>query len=167
MKEVGQWCTADFAVKAVACLLLTIQFQIDARAEQPQPPPADAKPAHPHTFSALPDLDSAKIGDARVSPTPGSADADLSSDLPMPLGPATGSVDAKNLERGSGEFVAAPVPFLKPTFGWGVGVGAGYIYQPLPDQSNAPPWITGLGAFYTENESWGIGGAHKMNIAND
>ncbi len=134
--------------------------------EEPQSQPAQSKPANAFKLPELPDLDAAKIGNARVSPPPGSAGADLSTDLPVPFGPASGG-GGKISEGSNGEWIAAPIPFLKPTFGWGVAIGAAYIYQPLQDQTNAPPWITGIGGFYSANGSWGIGAGHKMNLGED
>lgn len=113
-----------------------------------------------------PDLDSLKIGIARVVPPPGDATVDLSPDLPMPLGPASGA-GGKSSGDGQAEWIAAPIPFLKPTFGWGVAGAVGCIYQPMSSQSNAPPWISGVGGFYTQNQSWGLGGGHKMNLNDD
>jgi len=114
----------------------------------------------------LPDLDSVRIGTVSVTPPPGDATADLAPDLPMPLGPAA-SPGGSAANNGKAEWIAAPIPFLKPTFGWGVAGAVGCIYQPLPDQSAAPPWISGVGGFYTQNKSWGLGAGHKMNLDGD
>lgn len=70
-------------------------------------------------------------------------------------------------EGQKGEIVAAPVPSLNPTFGWGLGVVAMYVYQPLEAQKETPPWTTGVAGAYTENRSWGALGFHKMNLEQD
>jgi hypothetical protein len=63
--------------------------------------------------------------------------------------------------------VAAPIPFLSPSIGFGVGLGAAYIYNPPFAEINAPPWVTGAGGFYSDNASWGGGVAHKINLSKD
>ena len=114
----------------------------------------------------LPDSDAAKVGSLCLTPPPGNITADLSPNLPMSLSPASSDI-GRNSEDDKAEWLVAPVPFLKPTFGWGVGLAAGCIYQPLRDQVDAPAWVSGVGGFYTQNKSWGIGGGHKMNLDHD
>jgi outer membrane protein assembly factor BamA len=65
------------------------------------------------------------------------------------------------------EFVAAPIPFFSPSIGFGLGVGAAYLYNPPFAGTNSPPWTTGAGGFYSDNGSWGAGAAHKMNWKED
>lgn len=109
----------------------------------------------------LPDLDAARVGNVHLLPPPGDATAELTPVLPMPLGPASGGASGK------GEWLVAPIPFLKPTFGWGVALAAGCIYRPAGAESTAPAWVSGVAGFYTQNRSWGLGGGHKMNLDDD
>jgi hypothetical protein len=83
---------------------------------------------------------------------------DLNASRAQPAGGAGDDAD---------EWVVAPIPFLKPAFGWGLGIGVAYLYHPNWAGSNAPPWETGAGVFYTENESWGGAAAHRMNWNED
>jgi Omp85 superfamily domain len=65
------------------------------------------------------------------------------------------------------EWVAAPVPFINPLLGLGLAGGVAYIYHP-PDADKAlPPWMTGVGMFYSENKSWGVVLGHRMNLRQD
>jgi Omp85 superfamily domain len=84
----------------------------------------------------------------------------------VPANPASSDMPTGKKEQ-KGEIIAAPIPSLNPTFGWGLGVVTMYVYQPLEDQKDAPPWTTGLAGAYTENGSWGALGFHKMNLEQD
>jgi len=82
--------------------------------------------------------------------------------LPMSVAsPAGGASSNKN------EWVAAPLPSLNPTFGFGLALGAGYLYRPAWAGTNSPPWVTGAGGYYAQNGSWAAGAAHKMNWDED
>jgi len=117
-------------------------------------------------------LDDVTVRGVRVSPSiSGSSDvggqglgsldapgSTFSASVPLPAG---GESSNKN------EFVAAPIPSFSPTFGFGLALGAGYIYRPPGVGTNSQPWVTGGGGFYSDNGSWGAGAAHKMNWNED
>ena len=119
----------------------------------------------PSSGLKLPDLDSLKVGGVRIGVAPVDASA-ASGGLPFDVSNTSAPVSTPSLAL-RGEFVAAPVPFLSPTFGFGMAGGVGYIYHPSGQDTNSPPWVTGAGAFYAENGSWGGGLGHKMNLAQD
>jgi hypothetical protein len=78
------------------------------------------------------------------------------------------SAATANLKKGKeNEWVIAPLPSRNPTFGWTLGVPVCRLYRPTGVADDAPAWVTGVGGFYAENESWGIGAFHKMNLSND
>jgi outer membrane protein assembly factor BamA len=91
----------------------------------------------------------------------------VSLDAPGSTFSASVTLPAGGTSSNKGEFVAAPIPFLSPAIGFGIGLGAAYIYSPPFAGTNAPPWITGIGGFYSDNGSWGAGAAHKMNWNED
>lgn len=154
-----------FQTPAIAAAFFAFGLLFCATAGWSQIPAEAQSRTNSIKLPSLPELDGAKIGPARVSPSAAGVDTDVGSDLPLPLGPA--SVASGGSQSENGEWVIAPIPFRNASFGWGIGLGAGYIYQPLQDQTNAPPWVSGIGAFYTENGTWGVGGAHKMNLDGD
>ena len=160
----GSWLRILIAASAWGLFAISL---VPASAADGQSPLSGSLSTNLNRLADVTDLDNIELGKGRVTPVPGSAEANLGSDLPVPLGPASVAPGGKPSDNKTGEWIVAPIPFLNPTFGWGIGLGAGYIYQPLSEQSNAPPWITGMGGFYTQNESWGIGGAHKMNFGDD
>ena len=113
----------------------------------------------------LPDLDSLKVGGVRIGVPPVDVSS-TSGGMPFGVsGQATPVSEAGESQRG--EFVAAPVPSLSPTFGVGIAAGVGYIYRPSGDDTNSPPWVTGAGGFYSESGTWAAGLGHKMNLAGD
>jgi hypothetical protein len=132
----------------------------------------DAPSAPPANKLQIPDFDNLSVKGVHVipgSPTysevggqglvsldaPGTS---FSVSVPLPAGEAS---------SGKGEFIAAPIPFYSPSIGFGLGLGAGYIYRPRFAGTNSPPWVTGVGGFYSDNTSWGAGAAHKMNWSED
>ncbi len=71
-------------------------------------------------------------------------------------------------EDGPGnEWLIAPIPGRNPTFGWTVTLPVAYLYHPKGGDPGNPPWITGIIAFYAENDSWAGGAFHRMNLARD
>jgi hypothetical protein len=90
----------------------------------------------------VPSLDDAAVKGVSISPgvslpsdvggqgpvsldTPGST---FSASVPLPAGGTSSN---------KGEFVAAPIPFLSPAIGFGIGLGAAYIYSPPFAGTNA------------------------------
>lgn len=62
------------------------------------------------------------------------------------------------------DLLVFPVPISNPTSGAGLALGALGFYNP----NDAPtPWITGVGAVYTENGTRGIGAFHSMSLDDD
>ena len=56
-----------------------------------------------------------------------------------------------------GNFVAVPIPFSNPTLGSGLVGGVAYFYpQTDAQKASQPPSVTGIGAMYTDNDSWGV-----------
>ena len=130
----------------------------------------------PRTTSArgfvMPDLDDLTVKGVRIS-SGATSQSDGSSQDPVSLG-APGNnfsagvpLPAGRAPTKEGEFVAAPIPFFSPALGFGLALGAAYIYNPSFAGTNAPPWVTGVGGFYSDNGSWGAGVAHKMNWNED
>jgi len=119
----------------------------------------------PSSGLKLPDLGSLKVGGVQVGVAPvevSGANAGLPFEVRNTSEPVAAPTPAQR-----GEIVAAPVPSLSPTFGFGIAGGVGYIYHPSGQGTDSPPWVTGAGAFYAENGSWGGGLGHKMNLAQD
>jgi len=121
---------------------------------------------------ALPDFDDLTVKGVRIS-SGGSEPSNLGGQDPVSVGaPRTSFSASVPLPTGGapprkGEFVAAPIPFFSPSIGFGIGLGAAYIYSPPFAGTNAQPWVTGAGGFYSDNGSWGGGVAHKMNWSED
>jgi outer membrane protein assembly factor BamA len=63
-----------------------------------------------------------------------------------------------------GSFVAAPVPFQNPTFGTGIALGGGYLFN-SDETANASGF--GLAGFKTSNGSYGYGLGGKLSTANN
>lgn len=146
----------------IAVLILSVTALAAEETNNRSPPTAS------HSLR-IPDLDDVTVKGVRVSlasPDAGGqgprsldvAGRTFSSSVPLPSGGAASN---------KSEFVAAPIPSLSPTFGFGLALGAAYIYYPPGAGTNSKPWITGVGGFYTENGSWGAGAAHKMNWGDD
>ena len=120
----------------------------------------------------IPDLDDLTVKGVRIS-SGASEHSDVGGQGPVSLGAPGSSLSASvplpagGISPSKGEFLAAPIPFFSPSIGFGIGLGAAYIYSPPFAGTNAPPWITGVGGFYSDNGSWGGGAAHKMNWSED
>ena len=65
------------------------------------------------------------------------------------------------------EWLVAPVPSRNPSMGWTLALPVARLYRPPGVSARDPSWVTGIGAFYSENASWGAGAFHKMNLAGD
>lgn len=62
------------------------------------------------------------------------------------------------------DLLVVPIPMSNPTLGAGLTVAAVMFYNP---NGSKEPWVTGGGAFYTSNKSWGGGLVHSMSLADD
>jgi len=119
-----------------------------------------------------PDIGDTRVMGVRVSagaaqPSEGGSQGLVSLDGSGTSFAATVPLPASTTATNQNEFVVAPIPSYRPTFGWGLAFGTAYIYRPESVSADHPPWVTGLGAFYTDNGSWGGGAAHKMNWDED
>ena len=57
-----------------------------------------------------------------------------------------------------GNILAVPVPVSNPTIGTGLIGTAGYYWGQTEEQAKVqPPSLTGIGAMYTDSESWALG----------
>jgi len=153
-----------WAVVMTALFLPAATFAAGETNNTPPQPPANNL--------RLPDFDDLTVKGVRVSP--GSATSSEGSRQGSVLLDAPGTTLSVNVPLPAGvtssnksEFVAAPIPFFSPSIGFGLGLGVGYIYNPACAGTNAPPWVTGVGGFYSDNGSWGAGAAHKMNWNED
>ena len=106
-----------------------------------------------------------KVGGVKVGVAPLEV-TDSSAGLPFEVRNTSEPAAAEEPDQ-RGEIVAAPVPFRSPTLGFGIAGGVGYLYRPSGMGTNVPSWVTGGGAFYAENGSWGAAAGHKMNLADD
>ncbi|MGE0649274.1 MAG: BamA/TamA family outer membrane protein [Alphaproteobacteria bacterium] len=61
-------------------------------------------------------------------------------------------------------FVIFPIPIGNPTVGAGLGLATALLYQ-VDDQSK--PSYTGIGGFYTSNDSWGGGAMQQLSFDGD
>jgi len=70
-------------------------------------------------------------------------------------------------ETGDHEWLVAPIPSRSAGLGWTLAVPAAVLYRPESSDPEDPAWITGVGGFYAENESWGAGLFHRMSLKDD
>jgi outer membrane protein assembly factor BamA len=78
-----------------------------------------------------------------------------------------GQVEIRPVARNAGrspEFVVAPIPISNPTIGSGLGVAGMMLYKVDPA---SPTSFTGLGAAYTDSESYGAGIVQRTYLAGD
>jgi hypothetical protein len=125
----------------------------------------NADVAPPASGFKLPDPSAVKVGGVKVGVAPVQVTGG-SGGLPFDVSNTSEPAAAPTATR-RGEIVAAPVPFLSPTFGFGLAAGVGYIYHPAGPDPDTPPWSTGGGGSYAENGSWGAALGHKVNLAQD
>lgn len=62
------------------------------------------------------------------------------------------------------DLLVVPIPMSNPTVGAGLTVAGVLFYNP---NGSSQPWVTGGGAFYTTNKSWGAGAVHSMSLDDD
>lgn len=80
-----------------------------------------------------------------------------------PLGQVEVRPAARDAERGL-DFVIAPIPISNPTIGSGLGVAAMILYKVDPA---SPTSFTGVGAAYTDSDSYGAGLVQRTYFAGD
>ncbi len=62
------------------------------------------------------------------------------------------------------DLLVVPIPISNPALGTGLTLAGMLIYNP----NEAPqPWVSGIGATYTETGTWGVGGFHSMSLEKD
>mgnify|MGYP003133653538 CR=1 FL=1 len=69
-----------------------------------------------------------------------------------------------NLEKGN--WVVAPIPVSNPTMGTGLQLATLYLH-PSRDGNGGPNPTSGLGAMYTDTNSWGVGAFHQDYLLDD
>lgn len=74
------------------------------------------------------------------------------------------SVAAPREDEGGVQVVVAPIPQTDPALGAGIMVVGMLLYEP---NENSGPWTTGIGALYTDSESWAVGLFQKASLRND
>ncbi len=101
--------------------------------------------------------------------TSGAEDEFETPDIPLLNTPANNTSDASNetSQAIKNEWLIAPLPSYNPSLGWILGIPVSRIYRPSGGDAKSRPWMTGIGGFYTSNESWGAGAFHRMNLMND
>ena len=67
-------------------------------------------------------------------------------------------------EEDKRDTVIMPIPISNPTVGTGLGVAGMFLY---PTDKESPISSTTVGAFYTSNESWGVGASQKTYLYED
>jgi len=61
-------------------------------------------------------------------------------------------------------FVTMPIPLSNPTLGTGLTLPLLLLYDP---DGKGRPWMTGVGAMYTDNGSWAVGAFQKAYLNDD
>jgi len=64
-------------------------------------------------------------------------------------------------------FVVVPIPLSNPTIGSGLALGGIYLHQKKDDEKDSPISVSGMGSFYTDTDSWGVGIFHDGSYAHD
>ncbi|MFC6621536.1 BamA/TamA family outer membrane protein [Novosphingobium panipatense] len=62
------------------------------------------------------------------------------------------------------DLLVVPIPMTNPTLGAGLMGAAVLFYNP---NNSDQPWVTGAGAMYTSNKSWGGAAFHSMSLDDD
>ena len=70
-------------------------------------------------------------------------------------------------DKSGNEWLIAPIPSYSPSFGWTLAVPVARLYRPESTSPDDPAWMTGVGGFYSQNTSWGVGLFHRMNLKKD
>jgi len=65
------------------------------------------------------------------------------------------------------KFVPVPIPLSNPTIGSGLLLGLIYLHEKETADADAPASMSGLGAFYTDSDSWGAGVFHSGSYFRD
>lgn len=95
--------------------------------------------------------------------------------LPASLMAAVTETDAfvSSVEKGAsgpnletGNWVVAPIPVSNPTMGTGLQLATLYLH-PSRDDNGSPNPTSGLGAMYTDTDSWVVGAFHQDYLFND
>jgi outer membrane protein assembly factor BamA len=63
--------------------------------------------------------------------------------------------------------VVTPIPVSNPTVGTGLQAVAMYLHEPRTAEADAPTPMSGLGAMYTDEQSWFAGAFHQDYLLND
>ena len=72
--------------------------------------------------------------------------------------------DAPEEDEGGVGFVALPVPIANPTIGVGLGAAVALLYRLDPESNTSS---TGVGAFYTDSTSRGVGAQQQLSAFGD
>lgn len=67
----------------------------------------------------------------------------------------------------TGQFVAVPIPISNPTVGTGLQAALLYLHPKKNDSPDAPNATSGLGAMYTDNDTWFSGIFHDDYLLQD
>jgi len=100
-----------------------------------------------------------------------------------------GDEEVAKKEKKGPPFIAIPIFITEPAVGYGLGGAAGYFHKTkdggdsgadshapaftadtaanVGKQQKVPPTISGIGAAYTENGTWGVGLAHTASWKKD
>ena len=102
---------------------------------------------------------SSLLAAAAVAQTTSSEMADEALDLTEELEDAT---TGRN-----GSLVGVPIPFSNPAIGTGLALVGAYMYRLNPEDTETPSSFTGVGGFYSDNDSWGAGIAQRFYLKED
>lgn len=109
---------------------------------------------------------------AQVEVTVGGVEMESEAGVPGVLGDVDDTLEEQadagtDSKQRRWEPVVAPMPSRNPVFGWMISVPAMLMYKPSFAQPDDRVWISGLFAFYAENESWGAGLLQRMSFGGD
>jgi hypothetical protein len=76
----------------------------------------------------------------------------------------TKGIDVDSVGLKSPDAVLLPIPIVNPTIGIGMAAAGGLLYQL---DNDTPSSYSGIGGFYTDSGSWGIGIAQKTYLIED
>ena len=105
----------------------------------------------------------------------------------LPEEPKQEDPEKKGVKKPGGRFLPIPIFLTEPAFGYGLGVGLGYIHPAKEDTKSQeepslqtlgsvtsersgqkpPPTITGVAGGYTSNDTWGAAVAHSTSWRKD
>ena len=78
----------------------------------------------------------------------------------------TDELDKAATDR-NGSFLGVPIPLSNPTIGTGLAFVGAYMYKLNPEDTDTPSSFTGIGGFYADSESWGVGLAQRLYLKED